>query len=109
MESFPREHGRLVSTSVDSLAPVSMSRHRYKSTSVFDWNPVEKHAELFDNSSRFLLMAEEGAALETNLAAYSMFRFDTEESIEGREEDVLYWCMSFSSSQRCPLIVGFKL
>jgi len=105
MESFLPQHGRMVSAHFDSFAPVSMSGHRYKSTNVFDWNPAEKHAELFDSSSRFLLVAEEGTALEANLAAFSMFRFDTEENMDGREENVLYWCMSFSSSLCRPLTV----
>ncbi|KAF8508128.1 acyl-CoA N-acyltransferase [Gautieria morchelliformis] len=63
----------------------------YLSTDVFDWDPVEKRAELFHRDSRFLLVVPDSGELEGDLVAYSMFRFDAEEDMQGRDEYVLYW------------------
>lgn len=73
------------------LQEIITSCPRYNSTEVFDWDPVEKRAELFHRDSRFLLVAPDGEGLETDLVAYSMFRFDVEEDMEGKDQYVLYW------------------
>ncbi|KAF8585580.1 hypothetical protein K439DRAFT_1040768 [Ramaria rubella] len=71
----------------------------YKSTDVFEWDPTAKRAELFHRSSRFLLVGPENAP-ETDFVAYSMFRFDTEENMEGRNENVLY-CYELQVTKTC--------
>jgi hypothetical protein len=47
----------------------------------FGWQPEQKKEELFHKHSRFVLLTSDG-----KLRAYTMFRFDAEESL-----DVLYW------------------
>ncbi|KAI0734545.1 acyl-CoA N-acyltransferase [Fomitopsis betulina] len=58
--------------------------------SSFGWNPEKKQAELFHESSRFLLarkLPEPGSSSESapSTVAYSMFRFEREE-----KQDVIY-------------------
>ncbi|KAK2461863.1 hypothetical protein APHAL10511_006326 [Amanita phalloides] len=55
-------------------------RNLYTNSS-FGWNPAEKHRELFNAKSRFLMTF----SAENNLVAFCMFRFETEET-----DDVLY-------------------
>ena len=67
------------------------------------WNPSEKRKELFDKRSRFMIArkplepgdVDQGLAPEpqttTPLAAFGMFRFDTEHDEEGEDEEVIYW------------------
>lgn len=52
--------------------PVS---HRYTQSSVFDWDPLSKKEELFNEDSRFIVILD-----GSTLIAYTMFRFDREES-----------------------------
>lgn len=67
------------------------------------WNPSEKRKELFDKRSRFITArkslepgdVDQDLAPEpqttTPLAAFGMFRFDTEQDEEGADEEVIYW------------------
>lgn len=67
------------------------------------WNPSEKRKELFDKRSRFIIAREPVEPedvdqecvpeLQTNapVAAFGMFRFDTEHDEEGEDEEVIYW------------------
>src|SRR5258706_769970 len=67
------------------------------------WNPSENRKELFDKRSRFMIARkplepgdeDQGFASEpqttTPLAAFGMFRFDTEHDEEGEDEEVIYW------------------
>ena len=51
------------------------------------WNPPEKKAELFDTTSRFLLLKTAASASHpTSHVGYVMFRFDYED-----ERKVVYW------------------
>lgn len=61
----------------------------YKSTEVFAWNPSEKKLELFDPSSRFIIIYPEGGDF-TDLIAFTMFRFEKEDDAKGRPQNVLY-------------------
>lgn len=62
-------------------------------TSSFGWNPRRKTLEMFDPQSRFII-----ARLDGNVRAYTIFRFDREDS-----QDVVYWCVCVG------LIVGRPL
>ena len=67
------------------------------------WNPSEKRKELFDKRSRFILAQKPiefenldqksapGSQTTASLAAFGMFRFDTEHDEEGEDEEVTYW------------------
>ena len=67
------------------------------------WNPSEKRKELFHKRSRFIIArkplepgdVDQELASEpqttTPLAAFGMFRFDTEQDEEGADEEVIYW------------------
>ena len=63
----------------------------YKTTHVYPWNPAKKRLELFHRDSRFIVVIPDGGKLEADLTAFSMFRFDTEENVEGRDELIVYW------------------
>lgn len=80
-----------------------MERDRYVASS-FGWDPRAKKRELFDSSSRFVIVRprEPADALspiaqfdehthstprgDTGIVAYTMFRFTTEE-----DQEILYW------------------
>ncbi|KAG9098150.1 hypothetical protein FS749_004553 [Ceratobasidium sp. UAMH 11750] len=51
------------------------------------WSPAKKKKELFDESSRFILLESEDQA---ELAAFCMFRFETEENDKGVTEFLVY-------------------
>lgn len=67
------------------------------------WNPSKKRKELFGNRSRFILARKpvesedldrnsaSGLQVTASLAAFGMFRFDTEHDEEGEDEEVIYW------------------
>lgn len=76
----------------------------YKCTSVFPWNPTKKRAELFHRDSRFVVIIPDGGQVDAaGLRAFTMFRFDTEEDIQGSMELVVYWCVPFLSSKNATL------
>lgn len=83
--------------------------HRY-ANSAFGWDPPSKQQELFDPLSRFILCRKSEDSIdgsETPLAAYTMFRFDSEEG-----EDVAYWCATFLSPlallSQCYLATSYR-
>ncbi|KAI5124600.1 hypothetical protein M0805_004211 [Coniferiporia weirii] len=55
----------------------------YKTTNVFEWNPPEKQAEMFDDLSRFILVTPATNVEDENdrqdLLSYSIFRFERED------------------------------
>ncbi|KAG8719133.1 hypothetical protein FRC09_011580 [Ceratobasidium sp. 395] len=51
------------------------------------WNPTKKKRELFDKKSRYIILEAED---QSDLAAFCMFRFETEENTEGTMEFVVY-------------------
>ena len=67
------------------------------------WNPSEKRKELFDKRSRFIIAQELVEPKDVDqestsepqtaapIAAFGMFRFDTEHDEEGENEEVIYW------------------
>lgn len=67
------------------------------------WNPSKKRKELFDKRSRFILarkpvdyeyvdqISVPGPQTIASLAAFGMFKFDTEHDEEGEDEEVIYW------------------
>jgi hypothetical protein len=72
------------------------------------WNPSKKRKELFHKCSRFILAQkpvesedlDQKSAPEPQttvpLAAFGMFRFDTEHDEEGEDEAVIYWSVRTS-------------
>ncbi|KAF8523139.1 acyl-CoA N-acyltransferase [Hysterangium stoloniferum] len=72
----------------------------YKSTTVYEWNPSNKRKELFHADSRFILAVPEGKRVEEDLAAFVMFRFDTEENMAGVDENVTY-CYEIQVAETC--------
>lgn len=67
------------------------------------WNPSNKRKELFNKRSRFIIARkpvepedlDQECAPESqaaaSLAAFGVFRFDTEHDEEGEDEEVIYW------------------
>lgn len=63
--------------------------------SSFGFNIEEKREELFDPSSRFLLLRQTDSG---KLLTFAMFRFDAEATAKaGVQTSVLYWCACVSS------------
>lgn len=56
--------------------------------SSFGWDPQAKRKELFHSLARFILVTEND---QTDLAAFTSFRFEFEEG-----EDVIYWYVTYS-------------
>ncbi|EJD55613.1 acyl-CoA N-acyltransferase [Auricularia subglabra TFB-10046 SS5] len=69
-------------------------RSKYTASS-FGWDPPQKKRELFHKDSRFILAHSSSG----ELAAFTMFRFDTEEGMNGDEDAVVY-CYELQVSSR---------
>ncbi|KAF8610653.1 hypothetical protein BDV93DRAFT_517750 [Ceratobasidium sp. AG-I] len=55
------------------------------------WGPAKKKNELFNKKSRFILLEKEGTSdSESELEAFCMFRFDSEENDKGINEFIIY-------------------
>lgn len=63
-----------------------MTLHRYE-TSHDGWDPEEKRKELFDRESRFIVLRADRSSPPLG---YVIFRFDTEETADTEEADVVY-------------------
>jgi len=51
------------------------------------WDPEEKRKELFDRESRFIVLRADGSSPPLG---FTIFRFDTEETKDVEEADVVY-------------------
>ncbi|GJJ08765.1 hypothetical protein Clacol_002984 [Clathrus columnatus] len=76
--------------------PIEINDSRYKSSTVFPWNPPEKRLELFHQTSRFLIIYPDGGDLN-DLIAFTMFRFEREDNAEGRPQNPRSWSYSSQS------------
>ncbi|KDQ09251.1 hypothetical protein BOTBODRAFT_531168 [Botryobasidium botryosum FD-172 SS1] len=67
--------------------------HGYTSSTTFEWNPPSKKKELFHRNSRYLCVSSQGVgeSEERVLVAFTMFRFDWEDTTEEKVyQEVLY-------------------
>lgn len=58
--------------------------------SIAGFHPEEKEAELFESVSRFVIIHDAISGLPI---AYTMFRFDMEDTMSSRQAQVVYWCV----------------
>ncbi|KIO20892.1 hypothetical protein M407DRAFT_132662 [Tulasnella calospora MUT 4182] len=65
--------------------------------SSFGWDPRSKKKELFHTDSRFILVRQTEAP--RTLVAYTMFRFDHEETMEDGIMDPVVYCYEIQISQ----------
>lgn len=73
-----------VETLVETLADALNTRYE---ASHDGWDPEEKRKELFDRESRFIVLRADPSSPPLG---YTIFRFDTEETADTEEADVVY-------------------
>ncbi|KZW00625.1 hypothetical protein EXIGLDRAFT_761445, partial [Exidia glandulosa HHB12029] len=72
-------------------------RQSYTASS-FGWDPPQKKREMFHTQARFVL-ARPAESKDADVLAFSTFRFESEENVDGVEEPVLY-CYELQVSRR---------